>query len=380
MVHRFRSLAGLALAVCLLVPCGLHAEDAFAGVERVIAVGDVHGDYEQFLDVLLSAAVIDKDGNWTGGKTHLVQTGDFLDRGPDSRKVMDLLMKLEKEAKAAGGMVHVLLGNHEAMNVYGDMRYVSAGEYEAFREPNSEKAIQSLWREHLLNVQNNGPVVGGPRLDDAYRKKWEAEHPPGYAEHRKAFSSSGVYGRWLRGLNAVVKIDDTLFLHGGIGPKFATTGLRNMNNRIRGELNDHSRLQGGLAMDNEGPMWYRGLANGNETELDAHLDKVLKTHKVQRIAIGHTFTDGAVTPRFGGRVLLIDIGLARLYDKMLRQACLLVENGKPFALHRGKKLDLPADAGAEMLRYLKLASTLDPQPSSLTKRIGELQARVGGGQ
>ncbi len=71
-------------------------------MERVIAIGDVHGDYESFAAVLRSAALIDKEGNWTGGKTHLVQTGDIVDRGPDSRAVMDLLMRLQKQAAAAG--------------------------------------------------------------------------------------------------------------------------------------------------------------------------------------------------------------------------------------------------------------------------------------
>ena len=101
-------------------------------VDRVVAVGDIHGDYEQFVKVLASAGLIDGNGNWTGGKTHLVQTGDILDRGPDSRAVMDLLIKLQQQAAQAGGGVHCLIGNHEAMNVYGDRRYVSPGEYAAF--------------------------------------------------------------------------------------------------------------------------------------------------------------------------------------------------------------------------------------------------------
>ena len=118
-------------------------------------------------------------------------------------------------------------------------------------------------------------------------------------------------------------------------------------------------LQGGIVTDNEGPLWYRGLAEGDEKALDPHVKTVLKNHQVERIVIGHTFTDGAITPRFGGKVLLIDIGLARLYDSKLRQACLLIENHQPYALHRGKKLDLPSDTDSDMLRYLKQAAALD---------------------
>src|SRR6266542_113549 len=120
---RYRVL--VALFLCLAWP-GL-GEDTWKGVERIVAVGDVHGDLPQFTAVLRSAEVIDRDGNWSGGKTHLVQAGDLLDRGPDSRKVIELLMKLEKQAREASGEVHCLVGNHETMNLYGDLRYVSAG-------------------------------------------------------------------------------------------------------------------------------------------------------------------------------------------------------------------------------------------------------------
>ena len=76
--------------------------------------------------------VIDADFNWSGGKTHLVSLGDLLDRGPESRKVVELLMKLDGQAEKAGGAVHLALGNHEVMVMTGDLRYVSAAEFAAF--------------------------------------------------------------------------------------------------------------------------------------------------------------------------------------------------------------------------------------------------------
>jgi len=112
-------------------------DDILSGIDRVVAVGDVHGDYDQFVIVLKSAGLLDGQIKWAGGKTHLVQTGDVLDRGADSRKAMDLLMRLEEEARGAGGAVHCLIGNHEAMNLYGDLRYLSPGEIAAFRDENS---------------------------------------------------------------------------------------------------------------------------------------------------------------------------------------------------------------------------------------------------
>ncbi|PYV37660.1 MAG: protein-tyrosine-phosphatase, partial [Acidobacteria bacterium] len=149
---------------------------------RVVAIGDVHGDYEQFVAVLRSAKLIDSEESWSGGKTHLVQTGDVLDRGPDSRKVMDLLMKLEKEARRAGGWVHCLIGNHEAMNIYGDLRYVSPGEFAAFRDSNSEKAREELYKEYQAQIKSSSAPQSVPAFDEAFQKKWESEHPLGYAE------------------------------------------------------------------------------------------------------------------------------------------------------------------------------------------------------
>src|SRR5512134_1759108 len=104
----------------------------FDSVDRVVAVGDVHGAYDQFLEILKAAAVIDRRNRWTGGKTHLVQTGDVLDRGAHSMKVVEFLRRLAREAERAGGKVHALLGNHEAMRMLGDFRYVDRGEYAAF--------------------------------------------------------------------------------------------------------------------------------------------------------------------------------------------------------------------------------------------------------
>jgi calcineurin-like phosphoesterase family protein len=351
-------------------------QDSWEGVERVVAIGDVHGDYEQFVAVLRSAQLIDSKEAWSGGKTHLVQTGDILDRGPDSRKVMDLLMKLEKEARRAGGWVHCLIGNHEAMNVYGDLRYVSPGEFAAFRVRNSEKARAELYKEHQEQIKSSSSPDKVPAFDDAFQRTWEAEHPLGYAEHRREFGPSGKYGKWIRSHNAVIKIDNTLFLHGGIGPKYVDLKLQMINDRSRDELEEFTKLQGGIVMDSDGPLWYRGLAQGDEKALEPHVKAVLKAHQADRIVIGHTPTDGAILPRFDGKVVLIDVGLSRVFDPRPRLACLLIEKGKPYALHRGKKLELPSDSSSGLLNYLKQAAALDPSPSSLEKRIAEIEARA----
>ena len=338
------------------------AQDSFSGAPRIVAVGDVHGDYDAFVSVLRAAGVVNGSGKWTGAKTHLVQTGDVVDRGPDSRKVMDLLIELEKQARRAGGYVHSLMGNHEAMDVYGDLRYVSAAEYEAFRTKKSAELREEMMKRSL-------PEDTKP--DDAYKKKWDAEHPLGWIEHRLAFGPEGKYGQWIRKKNVIVKVNDAIFLHGGINPKFAAGTLKEMNERGRAELKDFDKpnggmlLNGGMIMDDDGPLWFRGLAQEPEEKLAAHLDQVLANFGVKRVVIGHT-PQPAVMPRFGGKVIVIDVGLSRVYGGP--PACLVIEAGKTQALHRGKLIDLPSDS-ASLSLYLKTVAALEPPSSPVHKLL-----------
>ncbi len=337
----------------------------WTGVERTVAVGDVHGDFEQFVLVLQSAGLIDGAGNWTGGRTHLVQTGDVTGRGPDSRKVMDLLMKLEKQAEAAGGRVHALIGNHEAMNVYGDLRFVSPGEFAAFANGEAGGAYSyPRLKADLL-------APGKPLLD---RSQWYLGNQAGLPEHRNALSPDGPYGKWITGHNTAVKIDDTLYVHAGISPKYADWTLDEINDRVRKELQD-LRLEGGIVIDEEGPLWYRGLAEGNEADLERLVERLRNGFGVSRIVIGHAYAGGAVMPRFGGKVLMVDAGLSRIYGGG-SLAALVVENGNAWVLHRGQKLRLPKDGGPDLLRYLRQAAALDPKPSPLEARITELSNRL----
>jgi hypothetical protein len=332
--------------------------DALSGVERIVAVGDVHGGYDEFTGILRAAGVIDERNRWSGGKTHFVQTGDLLDRGADSRKIMDLVMRLERQAVASGGRVHALIGNHEVMNLTGDLRYVSAAEYSAFATPRSAAVRDRAY------VALADPV----RKDDpAYVQAWEKAHPLGWFEHRQAFGPDARYGRWIRRHNATVKINDYLFLHGGIGPIVASSSVREINEQLRAEIRRPEVPKDGLAVGRTGPLWYRGLAQDVETELEPHVDQLLSLHGVSHIVIGHTTTPGAVVPRLGGKVLLIDVGLSVGYGA--HPACLVVEQGAAFALHRGQKLRLPVGDEDATVEYLRAAAALDPQPSPIDRLI-----------
>jgi len=344
-----------------LASVAANAQDSFSSVERIVAVGDVHGDFDAFVTILRDAGVIDDKNRWSGGKTHFVQTGDILDRGPSSRKVMDLLQALEKQAPKEGGRVHSLIGNHEIMNMMGDLRYVIPEEYAAFKTRDSQRVRDAFWEEEIKTF---------PRPPSKEEKaKWEAEHPLGWVEHRMQFGSEGAYGKWIRAKNAIVKINDSVFLHGGISPKFLGKSISDINTTVRQEIKNITKIKADTAVvtDPDGPFWYRGLAQESGPAIDGHAAQVIEALGVKRIVVGHTPMPGAIFSRLGGKVVLIDVGLSAYYGG--NRACLIIENGKLYAMHRGQKLELPGNDGPDFLAYLKKAAALESPTSSLTKFV-----------
>jgi hypothetical protein len=279
---------------------------------------------------------------------------------------MDLFMRLEKEARKAGGTVHPLIGNHEAMNVLGDLRYTTPGEFAAFRTPDSPRLRDALFSRFVEERR----AKRLPSLTDAERRAWEDAHPPGFVEQRLALSPKGTYGAWICGLNAVIRIGDTLFLHGGISPKYADFSLGDLNERIRQELREADPLTAVITSDPDGPLWFRGLAQGDPA-LAGPLETVLKRHGCRRMVIGHTPTEGLVMPLYGGRVVVIDVGLSRFFGGP--PAALVLEDGKAFALHRGRRLALPAAEGEPLLRYVREVMALEPDPSRLQALLDRLE-------
>ena len=288
----------VALVALLLAASAAAGQDTFTDVERIVAVGDVHGDFGQFVAVLRAAALINDRNDWAGGKTHLVQTGDVFDRGPDSRKVMDLLMKLEVQAAKTGGAVHALIGNHEAMMLLGDWRYANPDEVKAFGT-----------------------------ADD----------------YRRALSAQGRYGKWLRAHNALIKVNDILFAHAGILPKYAERSLAEINSAVREQLESGKRQ--GITMEFDGPLWTRKLALGDEGELAQQLDVVFKRLGAKHMVIGHTVDTSGVLTRADGRLIRIDVGMSGCYGGPA--ACLVVEKGVCYEVRHPdgrRKLELGAPA------------------------------------
>ena len=350
-IHPLRVTAtAIALFAATLAPLTVPAEDwRFTGVDRVVAVSDVHGAYASMVRTLQKAGVLDGEEAWDGGATHLVVTGDILDRGPDSRKVMDLLMRLEDEAVAAGGRVHLLLGNHEVMNLTGDLRYVAAAEYEAFAGEESAGERERAF-EVFRAARAAEPDV------EKLRREFEQRTPPGYFAHRKAFASDGHYGRWLLGKPLIVVIDDTAFVHGGLSPLVAELGLDGVNRQLKSEvsqymagfealaaaglvdvtenfhvrgrlleslpgdparpaeleqaISDVVRLGNAPVHDSASPIWYRGNVGCSPLIEADKLEAALAALGAERVVIGHTPTlSRQVLERLDGRVVEIDTGM-----------------------------------------------------------------------
>ena len=334
--------------------------------ESLVAIGDVHGDFDDFVAILQHIGLIDKQNHWTGGKTTFVQVGDLLDRGPKPREVMDLMMALEKEAGPAGGRVVSLLGNHEMMNMMGDLRYVTPVNYASFADSNSEKRQKSAYDEYV-KWRNKHPelIAELSQPMELTEAEWMARHPLGFVEQREAFSPKGEYGKWLRGHNALAEIGGEIFLHGGIHPDLAKMKVDELNSRIRDEIKvfdavkqylqdegvilpffnmqeityaaqaqviaerksrvpakeerlakilEFLKYGEWLSVKPDGPLWFRGYDQWSDEEGTAQIGKVLEAYKVAHIVVGHTVQRGGrIRPRFGDKVFQIDTGMLSSY-------------------------------------------------------------------
>ena len=350
------SLSGVALA---RDPARAIPPWAWDHVARVVVIGDLHGDYAKLHDQLRQAGLIDARDGWRGGATHLVQLGDVPDRAPDTRRILDLLIRLEPQARRAGGYVHALIGNHEAMNMEGDLRYTTPGEFAAFADGNSARRRDAYYAAGVA-ASRAQPTAGGPPVADAAdRARFDAGHPLGWVEHRQAWSAEGVYGRWVLSHAAVIRIDDTLYLHGGIGPEFLAFDVEAMNAAVLAALRHKPPATGGprdILWNEQGPLWYRGLAQKAEATEAPHVAALLARYGVRHIVIGHTKQYPSVNARFGGAVILADIAVA---EGCADPHAVLIKDGAELSVvHRGHRLALGL-SGAAQAAYLAKIAALD---------------------
>jgi hypothetical protein len=175
-----------------------------AAGERVVAVGDIHGSYDGLVTILQRAGLIDDNAHWIGGKATFVQTGDIFDRGVEVRKILDLLMRLEKEAAAAGGKVIVLIGNHEGMNLIGFYRDVNPEVYATFVDGQSEKRRKAAFKDYKKYVLAKAKQMGvpAPSITSDIKDQWMEIIPPGWIEHNEALPASCRGGDRRRALHS----------------------------------------------------------------------------------------------------------------------------------------------------------------------------------
>jgi len=338
---------------------------------RIVAIGDIHGEYEGFVSILEETGLVDGRGDWSGGDTVLVQTGDFTDRGVAIREVMDLLRRLQEQAKAAGGRVVVLLGNHEVMNLLDSFRDFNPAAYAAFSDERSEKRRLEAWDALVTHWAEAGVIESEDTaaLPES-RGEWMRRHPRGRLEYQEAISARGEYGRWMRRLPVVVELDGIVFMHAGVDPGLDVDDLDDINDRVERELKDYLRakerlVRAGIVLpffdlsevekavvrelqeivaagaaarllspaDRDerealiavagmaewwcfaagGPLWFRGYADWSTSEGSGHLARLKHRFGVERFVVAHTIMDppGRVRSRFGGQVLFIDTGMLK---------------------------------------------------------------------
>ena len=211
--------------------------------DRVVAIADIHGAAEQFRNLLVALGLTDSSQRWTGGRTTLVQTGDFMDRGAGVKAVLDLLMRLETEASAAGGRVVVLLGNHETMNLMANTRDTTPALLASFATPGSETLREEAYEAYVALLADRAAVLGPFASDPVPRAQWFKAHPPGFFEYMDALGPYGTYGRWLRAKPVVARVGDSILLHGGLDPTREPTDLDEINTGARRELETYDRYR-----------------------------------------------------------------------------------------------------------------------------------------
>ncbi len=288
---------------------------------RIVAVGDLHGDYEAWRDIAQAAGIMDGKGNWSGGETVLVQLGDQTDRGPDSLKIIRSLQSLAEGASKAGGKLVVLLGNHEAMNVIGDLRYVHPGEYAAFADRKSKRRRDLTWNANRELIEAGYAALDPPLEPEQAKQRWYAETPLGKLEHRRAWMPGGELGEWAAGRPAIVYIGKTLFVHGGLSAERSVEPIETINARISAALGPGNAVDRSALDDPLGPLWYRGnVARADEPAegavrlpIEVELDQVLSFYGAERLVVAHTPSVEGIVASAGGRLIRVDTGISAHY-------------------------------------------------------------------
>lgn len=279
--------------------------DLYNMPEKLIAISDIEGNFTAFYSFLVANHVIDAKGQWIFGNGHLVLNGDFVDRGNQVTQVLWLIYHLEDQALQQGGKVHFILGNHEIMNLYGDVSY------------NDFKYIEAAKR---VSKQNG----------------WETGL-------KYVYSEESELGRWLRSKNVIEKTGRTIFVHGGLNHlhadgKYSIHEMNTISRKYYGNGgNTENKREALILSSTESPYWDRRLnfewkykllfkLNGINIEETSQqqLDRILKYYNADKVVIGHSIVD-EIMPGYNGKVIRIDIKHGKKFGSGQTKG-LLIEN------------------------------------------------------
>lgn len=322
----------LAMTITAAVP--VRAADG-ARLHRIVAVGDLHGDFAAWRAIARAAGLMDAAGHWAGGDTVFVQAGDVVDRGSDSLDILRDLMRLEREAPRAHGRVVALVGNHEAMNMTDDLRYVSPADFAAFVDAGSAQRRDQAYLANRAAIEAAYRKRDPTMTREAIRAAWYAATPLGFVEHEAAWSPDGPIGRWVIGHPAVVMLDGSIFVHGGISASYACLPLAEINRRVATALAARDMDPQSIINDPAGPLWYRGLVQRDNDptsaqsatppckvaapgpSMEEELGEVLRAYGADRIVVAHTPILSGIAVLDDGRLVRIDTGISAVFGGKL---------------------------------------------------------------
>jgi hypothetical protein len=372
----------LAIAIATVLSLGSAAAEVVC--DRVVAIGDLHGGYDEFITILQETDLIGEDLRWSGGNDCLVQEGDIVDRGDRSRSILDYLMELKPQAPER---IFVLLGNHEFLNMTGETRYASQDEIAAFAGDETE-AERAAWFD-IFQVSESAMGLETQEV----QKLFDEKYPRGWFARRRAFSPEGRYGSWLLQQPTIVMIDGTVYVHGGLAPVDAFVGIEHVNESVHREILEQHvlradleragwiyplasfnealwavdarfRLEGerrnrsdedvellekaerylalarGFGMRQDGPLWHRSYADGDEQVFEKQLTAALAALGAERMVVAHTNTDDRrIQNRFDGRVFLVNTGAGPAYEGEV-SALVISWTGSVRAVYPGSEVPL----------------------------------------
>lgn len=303
------------------------------GAARVVAIGDLNASWAAWTTLTLGLGLVDTEGRWCGGDTHLIQLGDVFNRGPGARRYFQELPGIQQQAADAGGRFTQLVGNHEVLTALGVEAWCTTEEYLAWATADELLAWPRRVAEHtnfLLAVPPPGPVLPlEPRVE-----AWKALNAPGRSAMRADLGPDGDLGQLLRALPLAVEARGCVFVHAPLTPRWAQLGVDGLNERTRSDWSKapvfyRSLPRKGLFRSSSGPLWNRQLVIKQTARERQQVARSLALLGAERMITGHTRTEtllggspGAILSRHGGRVWCADVSLGSA-----RPAALVIDDG-----------------------------------------------------